>query len=163
MERLKIIINDLIISDEYGLILPVLKAGLLTLVRDDYLAEFILTIEHMSVQQKTSYHQAFVDFDRKLSNIDTYVQNLCQTLDKRNSMTLANINEFLTHLPYHTVRQQLLHTTHIIKSTFYMKFIDIFEYYLAAYACQHARIACAELIKGSFACLMVSHEMLPVC
>jgi hypothetical protein len=31
-----------------------------------------------------------------------------------------------------------------------MKFIDIFEYYLAAYASQHAKISCAELLKGLF-------------
>jgi hypothetical protein len=31
-----------------------------------------------------------------------------------------------------------------------MKFIDIFEYYLAAYASQRARILCAELLKGLF-------------
>jgi hypothetical protein len=33
-----------------------------------------------------------------------------------------------------------------------MKFIDIFEYYLAAYAAQHARIACAELLKDTTSC-----------
>ena len=148
MDRLNLIINDLIVSNEFNLILPVVKAGLSTLVRDNYLAEFLTSVEQLSVQQKTTYHHAFVHLNKQLIDIETYLQGLSQTLDTQYSLKLFNINEFLSQLPYNAVRQQLLHTTHIIKSTFYTKFIDIFEYYLAAYASQHARLACAELTKG---------------
>ena len=148
MDRLNLIINDVILSNEFELILPVVKAGLSSLVRDDYLAEFLTSIEQLSVQQKITYHLPFVHLNKQLLEIETYLQGLFQTLDTQYHLKLFNINEFLAQLPYNAVRQQLLHTTHIIKSTFYLKFIDIFEYYLAAYASQHARLACAELTKG---------------
>lgn len=149
MDRLNTIINDLILSNEFDLILPVVKAGLLTLVRDNYLSQFLLTIEQISSQQMNTYHFAFTHFNKQLLEIETYLKTLAQTLHSQYHLQLFNVEEFMVQLPYNAVKQQLLHTTHIIKSTFYMKFIDIFEYYLAAYAAQHARVACAELLKGS--------------
>jgi hypothetical protein len=150
MDRLNTIVNDLIISNEFDLIVPVIKAGLLTLVRDDYLSQFLTTIEQLSIQQINTYHLAFINFNKQLIDIENYLQTLSQTLENQYHLKLFDINHFMIKLPYNAVRQQLLHTTHIIKSTFYMKFVDIFEYYLAAYASQHARVACAELSKSSF-------------
>ena len=148
MERLNFIINDLIVSNEFDLIVPVIKADLLRLVRDQYLAEFLNSIEQLAIQQKATFHLAFFHFHKQLSDIETYLQSLFQTFENQYQMKLFDIKEFITQLPYNAVRQQLLHTTNIVKSTFYTKFIDIFEYFLAAYASQHARVACAELIKG---------------
>lgn len=148
MDRLNAIINDLILANEFDLILPVVKAGLLTLVRDTYLSQFLLTIEQISSQQVHTYHLAFVHFNRQLVEIETYLKTLAQTLHTQYHLQLFNIEEFMAQLPYNAVKQQLLHTTNIIKATFYTKFIDIFEHYLAAYGAQHARIACAELLKG---------------
>jgi hypothetical protein len=150
MDRLNFIINDLILSNEFDLIIPVIKAGLLTLVRDNYLSEFLTTIEQISTQQINTYHIAFIHFNKQLMEIENYLQRLNQTLENQYQLKLFDIQDFMMKLPYNAVKQQLLHTTNIIKSTFYMKFIDIFEYYLAAYASQHARIACAELLKGLF-------------
>lgn len=150
MDRLNIIINDLIISNEFDLIIPVIKAGLLTLVRDNYLSEFLLTIEEISSQQINTYHEAFINFNKQLIDIENYLKTLFQTLNHQYNFQLFDIQDFMIKLPYNAVKQQLLHTTNIIKSTFYMKFIDIFEYYLAAYTSQHARIACGELLKGLY-------------
>jgi len=148
MERLNTILNDLILSNEFDLIIPVVKAGLLTLVRDNYLSQFLISIEQISIQQINTYHIAFINFNKQLIDIENYLKTLFQTLDNQYHLKLFNIEDFMFNLPYNAVKQQLLHTTNIIKSTFYMKFSDIFEYYLAAYASQHARIACAELLKG---------------
>jgi len=148
MDRLSTIINDLILSNEFDLIIPVVKAGLLTLVRDDYLSQFLTTIEQISTQQINTYHAAFINFNKQLIDIENYLKNLFQTLENQYDLKLFDIQDFMIKLPYNAVKQQFLYTTNIIKSTFYMKFIDIFEYYLAAYAAQHARIACAELLKG---------------
>jgi len=150
MDRLNAIINDLILSNEFDLIIPVVKAGLLTLVRDNYLSQFLTTIEQISTQQINTYHSAFIHFNKQLIDIENYLKNLFQTLENQYNLKLFDIQDFMIKLPYNAVKQQLLHTTNIIKSTFYMKFIDIFEYYLAAYASQHARIACGELLKGLF-------------
>ena len=149
MDRLNTIINDLIISNEFDLITPVVKAGLLTLVRDQYLSQFLNTIEQISNEQIVTYHTAFVHFHKQLIDIENYLKTLAHTLENQYHLKLFPINEFILQLPYNAVKQQLLHTTNIIKSTFYLKFINIFEYYLAAYASQHARIACGELLKGS--------------
>jgi hypothetical protein len=145
MDRLSTIINDLILSNEFDLIIPVVKAGLLTLVRDDYLSQFLTTIEQISTQQ---INTAFIHFNKQLIDIENYLKTLFQTLENQYNFKLFDIQDFMIKLPYNAVKQQFLYTTNIIKSTFYMKFIDIFEYYLAAYAAQHARIACAELLKG---------------
>lgn len=150
MDRLNAIINDLILSNEYDLIVPVVKAGLLTLVRDNYLSQFLTTIEQISTQQINTYHIAFVNFNKQLVDIENYLKTLFETLENQYNLKLFDIQDFMIKLPYNAVKQQLLHTTNIIKSTFYMKFIDIFEYYLAAYASQHARIACTELLKSWF-------------
>jgi hypothetical protein len=150
MDRLNTIINDLIISNEFDLIIPVIKAGLLTLVRDNYLSQFLTTIEQISSQDINIYHAAFIHFHKQLIEIETYLKTLSQTLENQYHLKLFPIQDFMIQLPYNAVKQQLLHTTNIIKSTFYLKFIDIFEYYLAAYASQHARIACGELLKGLF-------------
>lgn len=150
MDRLNVIINDLIVSDEFDLITPVVKAGLLTLVRDNYLSQFITNIEQISTQPMTTYHLAFVNFNKQLIEIENYLKTLFQTLESQYNLKLFDIQDFTIQLPYNAVKQQLLHTTNIIKSTFYLKFIDIFEYYLGAYASQHARVACAELLKSSF-------------
>lgn len=150
MDRLNAIINDLIISNEFDLIQPVIKAGLLTLVRDQYLTEFLNTIEHVAHQQKSNFHLAFVHFNQQLIEIEQYLQNLSQNLENQYQYKFFPYQTYLSQLPYNAVRQQLLHTTHIIKPDFYLKFIDIFEYYLGAYAAQQARIACAELTKGNF-------------
>lgn len=148
MDRLNTIINDLIISNEFDLIIPVVKAGLLTLVRDQYLAQFLTTIEQISNEQIDTYHLAFVHFHKQLMDIENYLKTLAHTLENQYQLKLFHIEEFILQLPYNAVKQQLLHTTNIIKPTFYLKFIDIFEYYLAAYAAQHARIPCGELLKG---------------
>ena len=150
MDRLNTIINDLIVSNEFDLIQPVIKAGLLTLVRDEHLAEFLNSIEHISHQQKSNFHLPFLHFNHQLIEIENYLQNLCQTLENQYNLKCFHYQTFLSQLPYNAVRQQLLHTTHIIKGDFYLKFIDIFQYYLGAFAAQQARIACAELIKGFF-------------
>ncbi|CAF5158570.1 unnamed protein product, partial [Rotaria magnacalcarata] len=152
MDRLNTIINDLIISNEFDLIIPVIKAGLLTLVRDRYLSEFITTIEQIASQPINTYHIAFVNFNKQLIDIENYLKTLFQTLENQYNLKLFDIQDFMIKLPYNAVKEQLLHTTNIIKSTFYEKFIDIFEYYLAAYASQHARIACAELLKNTTTC-----------
>jgi len=151
MDRLNIIINDLVLSNEFDLIIPVLKAGLLTLVRDNYLSQFLTTVEQILPQQIETYHSAFIFFNKQLIEIETYLQTLVRTFDNQYQLKLFNIQDFMIHLPRQAVKQQLLHTTNIIKSNFYTKFIDIFEYYLAAYASQHAKIACGELLKGSTA------------
>jgi hypothetical protein len=148
MDRLNFIINDLILSNEFDLIIPIIKAGLLTLIRDNYLVQFLTTIEHSSTQQINTYHAAFIHFNKQLIEIENYLKTLSQTLENQYNLKLFDIQDFMIKLPYNAVKQQLLHTTNIIKSTFYMKFIDIFEYYLAAYAAQHARMPCAELLKG---------------
>lgn len=148
MDRLNTIINDLVLSNEYDLIIPVLKAGLLTLVRDNYLSQFLTTIEQISSQHFETYHSAFIFLNKQLIEIETYLQTLIQTFDNQYQLKLFNIQDFMIHLPRQAVKQQLLHTTNIIKSNFYIKFIDIFEHYLAAYASQHAKIACGELLKG---------------
>ena len=148
MDRLNTIINDLIVSNEFDLIQPVIKAGLLSLVRDHHLTEFLTSIEHISHQQKSNFHLPFLHFNQQLIDIEHYLQSLAQTLETQYQYKFFPYQTFLSQLPYNAVRQQLLHTTHIIKADFYLKFIEIFEYYLGAYAAQQARIACAELIKG---------------
>lgn len=148
MERLNFIINDLIVSNEFDLIVPVIKADLLRLVRDQYLAEFLTSIEQLSMQQNVTFHLPFVHFHKKLVDIENYLQGLFETFQNQYQIKLFDIKEFLSQLPYTAVRQQLLHTTNIVKSTFYTKFIDVFEHFLASYASQNARSACAELIKG---------------
>ena len=150
MDRLNTIINDLILSNEFDLILPVVKAGLLTLVRDNYLSQFLTTIEQISTQQINTYHIPFFTLNKQLNDIENYLNTLFETLARQYDLKLFDINNFIIKLPHDAVKQQLLHATNIIKPTFYMKFIDIFEYYLAAYASQHARISCAELLKSLF-------------
>lgn len=148
MDRLNTIINDLIVSNEFDLIQPVIKAGLLSLVRDQHLTEFLTSIEHISHQQKSNFHLPFLHFNQQLLDIEHYLQTLAQTLETQYQYKFFPYQTYLSQLPYNAVRQQLLHTTHIIRADFYLKFIEIFEYYLGAYAAQQARIACAELIKG---------------
>ena len=163
MDRLNTIINDLIISNEFDLIIPVVKAGLLTLVRDYYLAQFLTTIEQITNEQIDTYHSAFVHFHKQLMEIENYLKTLAHTLKNQYQLKLFHIEEFIVQLPYNAVKQQLLHTTNIIKPTFYLKFIDIFEYYLAAYAARHARIACGELLKGKFILMNRSGMELLIC
>lgn len=150
MDRLNLVINDLIVSNEFDLIVPVVKAGLLTLVRDNYLSEFITTIEQISTQQVNTYHVVFINFHKQLIDIESFLKTLFHTLETEYNLKLFDVQGYMIKLPFNAVKQQLLHTTNIIKSTFYDKFIDIFEYYLAAYAAQHARVACAELLKGLY-------------